>query len=945
MDCTEGQKVRYGTHKLAGEADDWWLGTRQRLEITGEVITWAVFSREFLRKYFLEDVRGKKQIEFLELKQRNSAITEYAAKFVEHVQFYPHYTAETAEFSKCIKFESGLRPEIKRAIGYQQIRRFPKLVNSCRIYEEDSRAHSAHYKSLSEKRGKQNMNRGRPYDAPADRGKHKMTDGKRPSGRGVPPNPVKCYRCGGMDHRANECQSDVKKCFKCGRLGHVVADCRANVPTCFNCGEQGHISNNCQMPKKSQTYGKVFALAGSQPTSVDRLIQGTCYIHDTPLIAIIDTGATHLFISAECVKRLGLVPSTLGREMVIDTPSMGSVTTSLVCLNCPLSILGKDFGVDLICLPLNGLDVILGMNWLEFNHVYINCYTKTLLFLSSEEEELVGYLTTKELRALLEEEAKVFAIFASLCVAGKMSIIELPMVCEFPEVFPDNVSELPPEREIEFTIDLISGTRSISMAPYRMSTSELAELKSQLGELLDKKFIRPSMSPWGAPVLLVKKKDGSMRLYIYYRQLNKVTIKNKCPLPRIDFLMDPLVGARVFSKIDLRSGYHQIRVKEEDIQKTAFRTQYGHYEYSVMPFGVSNAPGVFMEYMNRIFHSYLNQLVVVFIDDILIYSNSDEEHAGHLRIVLQVLKENKLFAKLSKCEFWLQEVSFLGHVISKDGIAVDPFKVSVVLKWEPPKSVTEIRSFFSLAGYYRRFIEGFSNLALPLTQLTRKGQSFVWDVTCEESFRELKKRLTTALVLIFPNPIEPFVMYYDASKMELGGVLMQESKVVAYASRQLKVHERKYPTHDLELAAVVFVLKIWRHYLYGSSYHPGKANVVVGAFSRKAIHMSALMSKELDLIEQFRDLSMVCEVTSSSVMLGMLKINNDFLVEIRENQKLDVKLVDLMSAMESNPEISFKVDVMGVLRYGNEEPAEKSAGKFEAIFAGNFVGAWVEDDE
>ena len=196
--------------------------------------------------------------------------------------------------------------------------------------------------------------------------------------------------------------------------------------------------------------------------------------------------------------------------------------------------------------------------------------------------------------------------------------------------------------------------------------------------------------------------------------------------------MDQLVGACVFSKIDLRSGYHQIRVKSEDIQKTAFRTRYGHYEYSVMPFGVTNAPGVFMEYMNRIFHPYLDKFVVVFIDDILIYSKSDEEHAEHLRVVLELLKEKKLYAKLSKCEFWLSEVSFLGHVISKNGIAVDPTKVEAVSQWEAPKNASEIRSFLGLAGYYRKFIEGFSKLALPLTKLTRKGQMFVWDVECEK---------------------------------------------------------------------------------------------------------------------------------------------------------------------------------------------------------------------
>ncbi|XP_014624154.1 uncharacterized mitochondrial protein AtMg00860-like [Glycine max] len=213
-----------------------------------------------------------------------------------------------------------------------------------------------------------------------------------------------------------------------------------------------------------------------------------------------------------------------------------------------------------------------------------------------------------------------------------------------------------------------------------------------------------------------------------------------------------------------------------------------------MPFGVTNAPGVFMDYMNRIFHPYLDSFVVVFIDDILVYSKTREEHEEHLRIVLQTLRNRQLYAKLSKCEFWLDKVSFLGHLISQGGIGVDPYKIEVVLKWENPKSVFEIRSFLGLAGYYRRFIRGFFMLALPLTKLTHKGQAFVWDAQSEHSFQTLKEKLTTALVLVLPNPREPFEVYCDASKMGLGGVLMNNGQVVAYGSRQLKTRdELSYP--------------------------------------------------------------------------------------------------------------------------------------------------------
>jgi hypothetical protein len=286
-------------------------------------------------------------------------------------------------------------------------------------------------------------------------------------------------------------------------------------------------------------------------------------------------------------------------------------------------------------------------------------------------------------------------------------------------------------------------------------------------------------------------------------------------LPRIDDLFDQLQGAQVFSKIDLRSGYHQLKIKSEDMPKTAFQTRYGHYEFLVMPFGLTNAPAVFMDLMNRVFHEYLDCFVIVFIDDILVYSKSLEEHEDHLRIVLQILRHKKLYAKLKKCEFWLNQVVFLGHVVSKDGIIVDPSKIEAVVNWDRPTNVSEVRSFLGLASYYRSFVEGFSRIAAPLTHLTRKNAKFEWKEECEKSFQELKQRLVTAPVLTIPSSLGGFVIYSDASHEGLGCVLMQHGRVVAYASRQLKNYEQNYPTHDLELVAVVFALKIWRQYLYG----------------------------------------------------------------------------------------------------------------------------------
>ncbi|GJW71309.1 putative reverse transcriptase domain-containing protein [Tanacetum coccineum] len=319
----------------------------------------------------------------------------------------------------------------------------------------------------------------------------------------------------------------------------------------------------------------------------------------------------------------------------------------------------------------------------------------------------------------------------------------------------------------------------------RFGASEMKELSEQLKELSDKGFIRPSSSPWGAPVLFVKKKDGSFRMCIDYRELNKLTVKNRYPLPRIDDLFDQLQGSSVYSKIDLQSGYHQLRVREEDIPKTAFQTRYGHYEFQVMSFGLTNAP-----------------------------ANKKEHEANTLRL----------------------KVQFLGHVIDSQGIHVDPAKIESIKDWESPKTPMEIHQFLGLAGYYRRFIEGFSKIAKSMTKLTQKGVKFDWGDKQEAAFQLLKQKLCSAPILALPEGSEDFIVYCDASHKGLGALLMQREKVISYASRQLKIHEKNYTTHDLELKSVVFSLKLWRHYFawprtaYDTTVNPlppGKSNTEV----------------------------------------------------------------------------------------------------------------------
>lgn len=397
---------------------------------------------------------------------------------------------------------------------------------------------------------------------------------------------------------------------------------------------------------------------------------------------------------------------------------------------------------------------------------------------------------------------------------------------DYSDVFPEDLPKgLPPRRPIEHKINLVPGATPTFKNHYRLSPQDLDELKVHLNDLLDHGFIRAAHSPYGAPVLFAKKAgDVKRRLCIDYRDLNRITVKDKYPIPRVDELLDRLHGAKYFTKLDLRSGYHQVRLAEDDIQKSAFNTRYGQYEFLVLPFGMTGAPSTFMHLMNSILDPYLDKFVVAYLDDILIYSRTKEEHEIHVRAILEALRENKLYCKESKCEFFRREVTFLGFIVGADGLKVDPAKVEAVKSWPIPKSITDCRSFLGFVGFYRKFIDNHSAIVTPISELTKiaEQKKFVWTAAAQEAFEKMIAALCSAPVLILPDPTKPYVVNTDASGFAIGACLQQDQgkglQPICYMSKKMLDAETRYPVHHKEMLAIVCALKEWRHYLHGNKF-------------------------------------------------------------------------------------------------------------------------------
>ena len=534
---------------------------------------------------------------------------------------------------------------------------------------------------------------------------------------------------------------------------------------------------------------------------------------------LVDSGSSGNFISEKFVQSHKLEKVRGLSNQSVKIPNGSSIPVSGV-LQSKLSIGTYSEDIEMGIMKLPGFDIILGLPWLNSNSAVIRCADREIVLQSGDRKHVLkspvqqqsrsrsnvqrnrdhsaspelNLISERQLKKLVKNDSaeEVFLMFlrqleppsdqflGSLAKSevekSSVSLHIQKVLDQFADVFPAELPEgLPPKRVgVDHKIELVPGSLPPFRQPYRMSPGELDELKKQLDELISKGFIRPSKSSFGAPVLFVKKKDGSVRMCIDYRDLNKLTVKNKYPLPRIDELLDRLLGAKVFSKIDLASGYHQIRIAEEHVPITAFRTRYGHFEYMVMPFGLTNAPATFMHMMNEIFRPYLDDFVVVFLDDILIYSKNLDQHAVHLKKVLQKLREHNLYAKRPKCDFQKSSIDFLGHTITSDGLLMDKKKVETIVDWPPLKSVKHIRSFLGLAGYYRKFVKDFSKIASPLSDLIKKDKQFEWTDVQQQAMQKLKDAIASAPILVQPDPTKEYVIMTDASGFAVGAVLAQD---------------------------------------------------------------------------------------------------------------------------------------------------------------------------
>jgi Reverse transcriptase (RNA-dependent DNA polymerase)/RNase H-like domain found in reverse transcriptase/Integrase zinc binding domain/Chromo (CHRromatin Organisation MOdifier) domain/Retroviral aspartyl protease/Integrase core domain/Retrotransposon gag protein/Zinc knuckle len=834
----ENEQVRRAASSLAGPALVQW----NRAVNSHDVLTWTNLENFLLTHYGrMEDPEVLlQQLDRLTLTAAQGSIATYVSKFVT---LLARLGMERPNRENVHAFLKGLPPHI----GVQMRLKFAGQADTpLQAYIDALCLLPDHNVKQTPKEVNLMGNGPRIGQATHRKGRH----GGGPIRNGkVQKLPFKPFS--GKDRKLKEATGP--QCWACGEIGH-----KANSPDCPGKGKSSKPSVSPQPTdrKRKRVLGDeslttvkplrtavepvtLYACSGldpdeSEPT-VGRLtmvVRAGLKGRQGKLKCLFDGGATSCFISRRVVREKGLKTQQMG-ERVIKLPD-GSLTstTEFVAVQLQFDRVSLEVIVPCIVAPLETLEIILGDPFMNKYDVVMSYPARTItLTINGITEVLkpdtcslppVAVINAVQATRAIRKGALGLLIQPDLlsAVAADGNVIEELRVAnllqEFSDVFPNDLPpNLPPDRGVTHAIPIPDGQVPPVKPMYRLSPLERAEVNKTLHDLLEKGFIEPSSSNFASPILFVKKKDGTLRMVIDYRGVNKLTVKNKFPLPRIDDLLDQLSGANVFSSLDLLSGYHQIRITDDDVSKTAFRTPQGLFQFKVLPFGLTNAPATFQAVMNKVLAPLLGKCVVVYMDDILVYSRNEDEHVEHLRAVLALLREHQLYCKLKKCSFFMREVSFLGHLVGEAGVRADPAKVKTVVDWPVPRNVHDLRCFLGLTNYFRKFIQGYASMTRCLTNLFKKGVVWQWSDECAENFTKLKAALTSAPVLRIPDLNRSFEVICDASGYAIGAVLLQEGAPVAFESRGMNPAEQNYPVGEQELLAVVHALTLWRCYLEG----------------------------------------------------------------------------------------------------------------------------------
>ncbi|KAJ3690878.1 hypothetical protein LUZ61_020042 [Rhynchospora tenuis] len=812
-------KSRMAVIHFSKDLKDWYRG----IQNGNYILPWEVLVEEVFRKF----KGGKRQHPIEEFKRchQMNRVEEYIKQFEQIRMRVLQVSHAFSEEEFKVGFICGLKEELRGMVKLFKPNSLEEAYEYALQYEETQDTQQKRMKNWSKPTTLQ------PY---SNVKKNNVEPKKEWSSQN--------YKPWQTDNQSKNKTMEQKKalglCYKCNERYYPGHQCTLKTVNVISEQEEASVeitSSDEETKERGENEEAVEqAVISMHATNDQQKINSMKFkghIKGVPICALIDSGSTHSFVNPEVIKGLELSTQQT-HPMVVRVANGGKMVTDRKCDSLKFEIQGVPFEKDVRLLAVEGYDVILGLDWLvNQGPMKIDWGKGKLAFMKEGREVKLEVREEKAEIQLISHEmdlskemkrgseiiiAQLFTVEQSETPQNIPNSFCHPLLMKYKEIF-EEPTGLPPLRDTDHRIPLLPGSKPINLRPYRLSYFQKLELEKIVEELLKNSFIQPSSSPFASPILLVKKKDGGWRMCVDYRQLNTNTVKNKFPIPIIEDLLDELHGATIFSKIDLRSGYHQIKMNKNDVQKTAFRTHDGHYEFLVMPFGLTNAPATFQSLMNQVFKPYLRKFILVFFDDILVYSRDQDEHLQHLEMTLTVLKENKFFAKLSKCEFGVDKLEYLGHIISADGVSTDPKKIESMKLWPTPRNVKELRGFLGLTGYYRRFVQNYGVIARPLTEQLKKN-AFHWNEEADKAFEQLKIAMTTAPVLAMPNFKLPFVLETDASDYGIGAVLMQNRKPLAFLSKCIGVKNQGLSTYEKEFLALLTAVKKWRHYLIGGQF-------------------------------------------------------------------------------------------------------------------------------